>query len=144
MPGASDWSVKKTNQPALARSSKVADIETNPGPVLARLVWMMLLMQVGARPLRAEREPTGSTRTFSLSTRWEKRVLFINTNNLYFQGNSEFNLVKYSSQSASNANYHGKYHDKSINDICMSNAGASKEPNLEETVSLVKKELLCQ
>merc|ERR1712237_240929 len=68
------------------------------------------------------------------SARWERATLAAieNTNNLYFNGNVEVNLVKYSSQVVTSNNYHGQYDSRALGNVGVLNEAYS--PSVEETL----------
>ena len=114
-PSATNWSLAKTKQPKKPRGSAEADIETNPGPWPLLLVVLILVGKGSCKPIPGDSE----SRKLVSSARWERATLAAieNTNNLYFNGNVEVNLVKYSSQVATSNNYHGQYDSRALGNV---------------------------
>ena len=129
-PSATNWSLSKTKQPKKPRGSDEADIETNPGPWPLLLVVLILVEKGSCKPIPGNPE----FRKLMSSARWERATLAAieNTNNLYFNGNVEVNLVKYSSQVTTSNNYHGQYDSKALGNVGVLNEAVS--PSVEETL----------
>ena len=129
-PSATNWSLGKAKQPRKPRSSAEADIETNPGPGPLLLVVLALLGNGSCKTISGRSE---SRKLVSLA-RWKRATLAAieNTNNLYFNGNIEVNLVKYSSQVVTSNNYLGQYDSRALGNVGVLNDAYS--PSVDETL----------
>ena len=141
-PGEDNWStwlVKPRNQPPRPRTSADADVELNPGPWMKTILVLSLciLMDARPRPPTLSREKITNNRSVELHRLKRGLVDLQNTNNIYFQGNTEFNLVKYSSETVTTNNYHGNYQEQSIGAVGTLNQGVNN-PSLEESLKLHK------